>query len=101
MGSGKNETVEPLSWPGSDLSLYPPYYELKSEESETPWEELEATCDTLNNTPDDGLEAAIPEVRKEGGIAGVDGILLGVGLSRDQLADGERGFSFDGYTRWR
>ena len=38
--------------------------------------------------------ADLPEVLADRGIAAVDGILLDLGLSSDQLADVERGFSF-------
>jgi 16S rRNA (cytosine1402-N4)-methyltransferase len=41
-----------------------------------------------------GNYSDIPEILKEFEIDGVDGILLDLGLSSDQLADAERGFSF-------
>src|SRR5579863_2965166 len=39
--------------------------------------------------------ADLPQVLAQLGIAAVDGVLLDLGLSSDQLADPERGFSFD------
>lgn len=41
-----------------------------------------------------GNYADIPEVLADRGVPAVDGILLDLGLSSDQLADDERGFSF-------
>lgn len=41
-----------------------------------------------------GNFADVPELLAKESIATVDGILLDLGLSSDQLADGERGFSF-------
>ena len=41
-----------------------------------------------------GNYADLPEVLADRGIAAVDGIVLDLGLSSDQLADAERGFSF-------
>ncbi|MEX2172674.1 MAG: 16S rRNA (cytosine(1402)-N(4))-methyltransferase RsmH [Pirellulales bacterium] len=40
--------------------------------------------------------ADLPEVLADEGIETVDGILLDIGLSSDQLADDERGFSYQG-----
>ena len=44
--------------------------------------------------PLQGNYCDLPEVLGELGIAAVDGVVLDLGLSSDQLADAERGFSF-------
>jgi 16S rRNA (cytosine1402-N4)-methyltransferase len=46
-------------------------------------------------TPVHGSFADLPELLAERGISAVDGILMDLGLSSDQLADPRRGFSFD------
>jgi 16S rRNA (cytosine1402-N4)-methyltransferase len=67
---------------------------------------VERTAERLRGLPAEGLRgipveclhgnyADLPEVLASLGIAAVDGILLDLGLSSDQLADIDRGFSFN------
>ncbi|WP_425399674.1 16S rRNA (cytosine(1402)-N(4))-methyltransferase RsmH [Aeoliella sp.] len=53
-----------------------------------------ALADLPNVTAVHANYADAPEVLRELGVESVDGILLDLGLSSDQLADRERGFSF-------
>ena len=54
----------------------------------------EETLENLPIVPVHGNFADLPEFLAELGIAAVDGILLDLGISSDQLADPDRGFSF-------
>ena len=58
---------------------------------------VERTSATLRGLPIDVAVASyadVPEILAELGVSAVDGILLDLGLSSDQLADADRGFSF-------
>ncbi len=59
---------------------------------------VEGAAERLSGLPVDCLQANyadLPEVLADRGVAAVDGIVLDLGLSSDQLADPERGFSFN------
>ena len=59
---------------------------------------VERASETLRGLPvavANASYAEIPEVLEEVGVSSVDGMLLDLGLSSDQLADAERGFSYD------
>ncbi len=58
---------------------------------------VERAAELLRGLPIECMHANyadLPEVLADQGMAAVDGILLDLGLSSDQLADSERGFSF-------
>ncbi len=59
---------------------------------------VDAACQTLAHLPVVAVHASfaeLPEVLAEFDVADIDGVLLDLGLSSDQLADPQRGFSFD------
>jgi len=51
-----------LVWNGSEPAKYEGTYQLKTKGETNAWEELIELCDTLNNTPDEQLEAALKPI---------------------------------------
>ncbi len=55
-----------LTWLGNDPEPYWEHYELKTNEGENDWSDLIQFIDVLNNTPDEDLNTALPELFLDG-----------------------------------
>lgn len=60
-GPGWGDGTAALNYLGADTALYKQYYTLKSTEKTNPWDDLVVTCDVLENTPLDQLEATLAD----------------------------------------
>ncbi len=60
--NGFGEGTSTLNYLGKDTSAYLTHYTLQKAHKENPWDDLVRTCDVLNNTPLENLEAELNKV---------------------------------------
>jgi len=61
-GRGGGGGASSLIWNGPEVANYERTFQLKTKNAPNAWEDLIKLCDTLNNTPDEQLEAALKPI---------------------------------------